>query len=181
MGSILYLNERIMFKKTWDFQSNFALHCVYWIGLIFVMQISVKYPKLCKYNWSKNYIKISGRNKDTFKPCLKRDEVYLTSWWGDGGDPLIPQTNTGVRRGGEGWLKCSERGLGHPSFLWLCERGGLYRRWSRSPHFFSRKNPNFLLQNYKHVNKHETTVNLSHVQIGSIRESPRTPGPWIYI
>lgn len=59
-------------KKTWHFRSNFPLHiCVYCVGLISTMQIIVKYWKLYKYYWGRNYIKMLGRNRTNLDPESK--------------------------------------------------------------------------------------------------------------
>lgn len=65
-------------KKTWHFLGNFALHSyVYWAKLISTMQIIVKYARLYKYSWDRNYIKTVGRNKTN----LDLESKKIRSTW----------------------------------------------------------------------------------------------------
>lgn len=99
-------------KKTWHFQSNFAWHIhVYWVGLISIMQIIVKYSKLYKNNRCRNSIKIPGRNVTN----LDFESKELKSTWLSNREMIKKLCPDGLQRADkseerpEGWVKCPER------------------------------------------------------------------------
>lgn len=93
-------------KKTWHFLGNFALHShVYWAKLISTMQIIVKYARLCKYSWDKDYIKTVGRNRTNLD--LESKEIKST-WLSNGGTEESPSPRLSEQTDGEirkpGWV-----------------------------------------------------------------------------
>ena len=97
-------NERMTFiKKTWHFQSNFALHIH--VLQICIMHILVKYSELWKYSGDRSYIWILERNMDKFWPPIKRDQVYfqIGSWWKPVIQSFRPKDSTLIRKVWDGW------------------------------------------------------------------------------
>lgn len=132
--ALQYFNERMTFiKKTWHFQSNFALHLH--VLQICIMHILVKYSELCEYSGDRSYIWILERNMDKFWPLIKRDQVYfqIGSWWKPVIQSFRPKGQYSDKES-MGWMNCPKAWQGQLWFLWLFEWGGLFRWQSRSQH-----------------------------------------------
>lgn len=96
--------------KTWHFLGNFAFHShVYWAKLISTMQIIVKYARLCKYSWDRNYIKTVERNRTNLD--LESKEIKST-WLSNGGNDESPSPSLSEQTD-----ECDKKGRGGCSAL----------------------------------------------------------------